>query len=352
MPGGAVGQQPPDSAFTSRYNALVQRQAELLYSDDALSTLRVQYTYAQLWYLYNDSRFTYWSYELNNIVPQLQTRPDLMSTAQDIASWLTQYSQQIFASSGATVWFNDWAQRWTETVRNVAGYTDLEQATAQLLADFPAFAQYLSLNQEMATKAATLFADPTVAQTATQYAQAFANAVQELLRQTSYEAVVEQFRTQLQALLTADPTYQMLQGETQRITPALTNLQQMIHDTVAYCAQFGYGDSCFDPSFNTSLQTVLPQYNSDNNQVLMDAAELTETSNQFGHEFSQSAAFHSLQQAYLDTVQTTVAAVLPNLQQAQDDYTQNVINIPAVYAQVGELWSRMVELVQELGGAS
>ena len=102
-------------------------------------------------------------------------------------------------------------------------------------------------------------------------------------------------------------------------------------------------------SFNTALQAVLPQFRSDTNQILIDAAQLAETSAQFWWSFSQRGDVQALDQTARELLQTTVAGILPALQQAQDTYTAHVLTMPEIHAQVGALWAQLVALGQKLG---
>jgi hypothetical protein len=264
-------------------------------------------------------------------------------------AWLTARSQSLWTTSEALAWFNDWAQRWTIEVRNAPGFPELEQAWAQFERDFPAFEEYIHVSQEVATQIAEVETKPSVAYAVAVYAQTLMNMETTLLNRTNYTPVMERFRAQWEALLTATPRYQALQRETIRVTTALMQLQQAIYDTVVSCQQRGYGDQCVNPSFNTSLQAVLPQFRSDKNQVLVDAAQLAETSAQFWWNFSQRSDVQALDQTASELLQTTVAAILPALQQAQDTFKAQVLASPEIHAQVSALWHQLVALEQKLG---
>jgi len=367
--------------LVARYNDLVQRQATLFYTNTRLSTLRVQYMYAQGWFLYTDPSYAYWHHILDQRLQQLQqvdpaalaqavtTLKQLADTSprtdpcassaqsllcavqstQQLMAWLTARSQYLLTTAGALAWFNDWAQRWTMEVKNAPGFPGLEQSWAQFARDFPAFEEYVHVSQEVATHIAEVGTKPSVAYAIAVYSQTLTNEVTTLLNKTNYTPLIERFRAQLEALLAATPRYQALQGENTRVTTALMQLQQAIYNTVVSCQQRGYGDPCFNPGFNTSLQAVLPQFRSDKNQVLVDAAQLAETSAQFWWSFSQRADVQELDQTARELLQTTVGGILPALQQAQDTYTAHVLAIPEVRAQVGALWTQLVALGRKLG---
>jgi hypothetical protein len=380
-PPGAPAYANTTSTLASRYNDLVQRQATLFSTNAQLSTLRVQYMYAQLWFLYKDPSYAYWYHVLDQRLQQLQQvdptalvqavatlkqlaatspRTDpcagsansllcMVQSTQQLMAWFTEHSQYLLTTSEALAWFRDWAQRWEAGVTNAPGFPELERAWTQFERDFPAFEEYVHVRQEIATQVAKVEAKPSVVYAVAVDAQTFTNTVTTLLNKTNYTPLMERFRTQLEALLAATPRYQALQGETIRVSTALRQLQQAISDTVVSCQQRGYGDQCFNPSFNTALQAVLPQFRSDTNQILVDAAQLAETSAQFWWSFSQRGDVQALDQTARELLQAAVAGILPALQQAQDTYTAHVLAMPEIHAQVGTLWTQLVALGQNLG---
>ena len=378
---GATAYANTTSTFAARYNDLVQRQATLFSTNTRLSTLQVQYIYAQLWFLYIDPSYIYWSHVLDQRQQQLQqvdpaalaqavtTLKQLADTSprtdpcagsansplcvvhstQQLMAWLTARSESLWTTSEALAWFNDWAQRWTREVRNAPGFPELEQAWAQFDRDFPAFEEYIHVSQEVATQIAEVETKPSVAYAVAVDAQTLLNVETTLLNRTNYTPVMERFRAQWEALLTVTPRYQALERETTRVTTALRQVQQAVYETVVSCQQRGYGDQCVNPSFNTALQAVLPQFRSDTNQVLVDAAQLVETSAQFWWNFAQHSDVQALEQTASEILQTTVAGILPALQQAQDTFKAQVLAIPELHAQVDALWAQLVALEQQLG---
>jgi len=276
---GALAYANTTSSFASRYNDLVQRQATLFYTNAQLSTSRVQYMYAQLWFLYKDPSYAYWHHVLDQRLQQLQqvdptalaqavatlkqlaatsprtdpyagsanSLPCVVQSTQQLMAWLTEHSQSLLTTSEALAWFRDWVQRWEAGVRNAPGFPELEQAWAQFERNFPAFEEYVHVRQEIATQLAEVETKPSVAYAVAADAQTLTNAVTTLLNKTNYTPLMERFRTQLEALLAAMPRYQALQGETTRVSTALRQVQQAIYDTVVSCQQRGYGDQCFKP---------------------------------------------------------------------------------------------------------
>ena len=138
------------SLLTDEISDLQRRQADLLANSNDLSTLRVQYAHAQLWYQYNDTEFVYWSHEMKRRLLQLkQVNTNSMTTAidslvyisinfrgtvpcnyfgsnslecsianiQSINNWLQKRNQQIFSATGVASWFADWANRWQQTLQ-------------------------------------------------------------------------------------------------------------------------------------------------------------------------------------------------------------------------------------------
>ncbi|GAB4355175.1 MAG: hypothetical protein Kow0060_06910 [Methylohalobius crimeensis] len=372
----------PQTSFAMRYYELVKEQNNLFHRNAELANLRVAYTHAQLYFLYNDARFVYWSEQLNRQYRRLQQvdQSFLREAAENlnqlamfypgsdpcqvmgsnsvecqihygkqISDWLTHLNGEIFASQGAKEWVAGWKQRWQAAIHRMEGYSVLQRDITQLMEAHPAFSIYQDLSRQAAAKWQAILADPATAATVSEYSGQLNREIGALLSATDYSQVVQQYQTQVQALLDDDPDYRNLQSEANRITAQLEQLRQAIHDTVAYCNQLGYGDRCFDPAFNTGLQNLLPQYNGGSNDILVQAAWLAESNRSFWHAFSESDALQTLSQKYSDAVQASIAGVSASLEEAQEAYYQRLLTIPQVQDQLRGLWYQLVDLETELG---
>jgi hypothetical protein len=397
----SMPQAPALSPVEFRYLTLAQHQVDVLYTDDTLSALRAEFNANQLLFLYNDPLYSYWSYELTVLLQQIvTTRPAYafaVALAQEIAAYTAppddntilegRYSQrlalaalnaqvdfearaflaenplvagqvadvaflqmqsvqQIFSSPQAIAYGSDWSTRFQTAMVNSPGFPSLALELEQIFLDFPAFREYLQLNQEIISLlplfnehplvlqvqslATSVNADPTVAQSIAVFYQQFTNEVDELLRHTTYKAEVERSYEQLNGLIEADPTYRLLR-DTQFLTVlTLDGLQRQIHDAVANCMAI-FGQSC-DPYSDPQVLALLPAFNVDSFNLLVTVGQFYELYNRFLYGFSHSQAFLSLQTEALARVQASLVEILPNLLAAQERFDQNVNNIPQVSA--------------------
>ena len=166
--------------------------------------LRAELNANQLLFLYNDPAYTYLSYESNSLLQQIVTTrpsyPVAIAFAQQIASYTIppddnailegRYSQrlalaaltaqvdfearsllasdpvvagqladlafrqmervqQIFASPHIVGYVNDWSTRFQSGFLNSPGFANLRLELEQIFLDFPAFREFLQLNEEV-----------------------------------------------------------------------------------------------------------------------------------------------------------------------------------------------------------
>jgi hypothetical protein len=384
-----------------RYLTLAQHQVDVLYTDDTLSALRAEFNANQLLFLYNDPLYSYWSYELTVLLQQIVTTrpayPFAVALAQEIASYTAppddntilegRYSQrlalaalsaqvdfearaflaenplvagqiadlaflqmqsvqQIVSSPQAIAYGSDWSTRFQTAFVNSPGFPSLALELEQIFLDFPAFREYLQLNQEIINLLplfndhpvvlqvhgllTSVNADPTVAQSIAVFYQQFTNEVDELLRHTTYKAEVERSYEQLNGLIESDPTYRLLRDTQFLAVLTLDDLQRQIHDAVANCMAI-FGQFC-DPYSDPQVLALLPAFNVDSFNLLVTVGQFYELYNRFLYGFSHSQAFLSLQTESLARVQASLVEILPNLLAAQERFDQNVNSIPQVSA--------------------
>jgi hypothetical protein len=361
---------------------LQRRQADLLANSDELSSLRVQYAHAQLWYMSNDTEFVYRSQELKIRLAQLeQVNTDWISAAvqslvnlaaifpgtapcsyfgsnslecsisniQSINNWLQKRNQQIFAATDATAWFTNWAERWQQTLEMTQGYGDLKQDMEQFLADNPDIPVYFQLQQDFSVKSAEVFADADVAAEVSGYAQQFSADVQAILDRTDYNTQLAQYNERSKTLLETNPDYVQLQQESVQLAKSLEDLMQGMHTAIANCMDWGYGNRCFDAQFNYFLQSWLPSYNSAANQALFNHAQLTEKSYQFWHHIAKDPAVQVLQQESADIFKATLVPVLSELQDVQETYIERLFSIEIIRKNLMDLWDQLVDIGEQLG---
>lgn len=371
-----------NSPIVSRLTEIQQQQADVLYTSDALSNLRVQYSHIQMWFLYRDPQFIYWSQEVENRIRQLQqvdqgslaaaqnnlqqiaamspgaepcaiTGNDSLEcalhTTQTLGMQLQQRSQQIFSSADATAWFNDWSTDWSNQLASTDGVTALQQDIEQFNVDFPGYQTYLDTLQQVNAKGAQLVADPAIAAAMNDFAQTYSDDVQTLMGMTDYQSVFDSYLEQGQAMVESNPEYQTLQSEIARLTQNLAQLRQSIHQTVNNCFQSGIGNSCFDPNVNTGLQALLPNFSKASNQSLVAVVQLTERASIFWYQFSKDPAARDLKQRSMDDLQASLAPIVQDLEAAYDNYISNIFSIAAIREHLGNLWDQLTQLGRNLG---
>ena len=361
---------------------LLRRQADLLANSNELSTLRVQYAHAQLWYQYSDTEFVYWSQELKRRLLQLKkVNANSIATAieslvyisvnfpgtvpciyfrensvecsianmQSINNWLQKRNQQIFSATGATSWFVDWANRWKKTLQITDGYAELKQDMDQFLVDNPDLPVYFQLQQDFSTKSKELLADTGVAAKVNDYAQQYSSDLQAILNTTDYTKQLTHYNERSKTLLETNPDYVLLQQDSERLTKSHENLMQGIHSAIMNCIRRGYGNRCSDPQFNTFLKSSLPRYSVAANEILINSARLTEKYYQFQFTYSRNPEVRALQEETANKLKVTLEPVLLELQDAQETYVEHVFSIKMIREKLVELWDQLQEIGQQLG---
>lgn len=363
---------------------LQHRQAKLLANSNALSTLRVQYAHAQLWFIFKDTSYVYWNYELKRRLAQLeQINTALVSSAfqslvnlainspgtapcshfgnnslecsissvQSINNELQKRSQQIFSATNASKWFAEWSKRWQKTLETTQGYLELKQDIEKFLVDNPELAGYLQLQQDFNIKSAELLAETNVdiAKELNEYTQKFSDELKTILDATGYNAQLALYNERVRTLVETNPDYVLLQLESAQLAESLENLMQEIHAAIMNCTNEGHNNLCFDSGFNNFLQSLLPQHNVAANQVLTNYAWLTEKNYQFWNNFAMDPAIQSLQKESTEILEATLEPVIPELKDVQETYYERVFSIKIIREKLMELWNKLVNIGEQLG---
>jgi hypothetical protein len=277
-----------------------------------------------------------------------QSQPDpwnqacLIAQVQEAAVNVSSKASTISESLKQTPWFNDWTQRWQTGIGNAT--QALEEQFAQLQKEFPALVRHATVHEFLVQKAEEVLANTTIMQKLARQFQEFRADVQDVLSQRNYVTRVNTFNLQVQQLVQEHAGYQQLQTRGRRLAADLSRLQQNIHTVFMSCLP-NYGkDNCSNPDFNLGLRNWLPFYNASSNNLLFEAAQFQEDYNHFWYTFSTGKAFRKLSQ---DLQAQLRAEVIPDLQEAQQQFTQEVQAIPAA-RQFGKQLRRIDALSQEL----
>jgi hypothetical protein len=367
LPASVAADERANTSFTSRYDALLQRQAAL-YFEPELAQLRVEFMYNQLWALYSDPLFNAWSHELTTRgqrlelmsfvyglrIPQsyptgaCQSQPDpwnqacLIAQVQEAAVNVSLRASTVSEFLKQTPWFNDWTQRWQKGIGNAT--QALEEQFAQLREDFPTLVRHTTVHEFLVQKAEEVLANTTIMQKLARQFQEFRVDVQDVLSQRSYVTRVNTFNLQVQQLVKEHAGYQQLQTRGKRLTTELSRLQQNIHAVFTNCRLNYEEPDCSNPDFNWALRNWLPFYNASSNNLLLETAQFQEDYSHFWYTFSTGKAFRKLS----DNLQEQLREeVLPDLQEAQQQFTQDVQAIPEA-RQFGKQLRRIDALAQEL----
>lgn len=286
----------------------------------------------------------------------LAANPTVGRQLAEIAAQQASRVQQLVASPTARAYDSDWSRRYQEAFVNSSGFRSLSRELEQIFTDFPAFQEYLQLNREVvellpslanhprvvavSQMVAEVNASPTVARAFAEAYEEFTDDVDEELDDTTYKAEVERAYERLNGLIEADPNYKLLR-ETQFLAVLRSQeLQKRIHDAVANCA--ATLDQYCDPYRNPQVLALLPAYNQGNFNLLLTVGQFYEVYNQFMYEFSRSPAYLDLQRESQERVEASLAPVRSELAAAQQEFMDEVNEIPQV--------SAAQKAIAELGG--
>ncbi|BBO18231.1 conserved hypothetical protein [Candidatus Brocadia pituitae] len=270
------------------------------------------------------------------------TYPDEKYAFDLVNSTLAQITKQVRESEDATSWSSDWQSRFKSTHDNSEGFANVTEAFEQLMDDFPAFKEYSQLNENVSDLLVTFedipsvkeiidmtnanFSNPSIYQKASEYYYDYKEECNDLLSITDAMVEIERFYEQLNGLLNEDETYQLLQATQYLAVALLEDYQKTVHDTVYNCYAY-YGDWC-DPYSNQEILDLV--YSNETLDLINAVGEFYELYDLFWYNFYNSQEYLNLEAEAMEKIQIAINPVLPELENLQEQYTNNINNIPGM----------------------
>ncbi len=411
-----------ENTLASQYREIEKQQIDFYYTDPDLANLRFEANLKYMYYLYIDPWYLYHSYQLifnsNTVSTTRPSYPSLSNLSWEIASWtsppndiqtlrdrfnkrllLTYYNallgyetqyyfwfnpdqadymlytksnidqiiQKDWGTADVTTWGADWDNRFQSKHENSETFTSVQEEMEELLDDFPAFEEYLRLNNDVVNlipdfeeyasvkqtqdKLNEVLSDPDTSQSISYYHNSYKDQVSALLETTDVKAEMERFYEQINGLLNEDITYQLLKFTQYLQILSLEDYRKKVHDLVYNC-QLIYGTWC-DPYSNADIFNLI--YSQDTYDLIYYSAQFYEMYNHFWYTFYNSTQYLNLEADASEKIQTALNPVLPELTAIQEQYSNNVNSIPKIKAyrdaqinMMRDLRSKSSELDQNL----
>lgn len=390
---GSAGTQD----IAERYRALGDLQIDGYFQDAALINLRAEsnyfllgYAYFDPWYMY----FQFWMQDwLNWYYQQSPFYPDLVDAAVEMSSWtdddvppaelayrnefrryyawlvqvvdyeaawrisndpvflsdltlvvdfLNDQLDSGWSSEGADLWYADWSARWTDAYSTSAELSGLPDTIDDLMADFPAFQEYLAHNRSIAESLhghedtpllqqtghamGRLAADTSANEALNQDYQSFLDTVGTAAEDADLHEPLEQYFARVNGLAANDPLYLDLVDVQYQIVEAANTYQFYMYDAVLDCLVI-YGNSC-DPYNDPVVADLILDPGT---VELIEALGLVyEVQNLFWYVFYASPAYQITEADAVDEVGAALAPVMPDIEAAREDFRDAVDAIPEV----------------------
>ena len=298
----------------SRYFNVSKQQINAYYTNNDLSNLRAESNTKLLLAIYTDPEYLYWSYRLKyftdvlyeyidnfiynellnksvnfkylsdliaswkpsknkqtlknrfvtrlifqsyNILLQQQvqayfdTYEDEKLAFAQVGNFLSQRLQQSWESNSMSNWASKWENRFKSTHDNSAGFKSVLQTFEQLLSDYPAFGEYLSLNKDVVdlslefkdyseVKYVTqltkdVLSNPDVSKKIAEYYNDYVNQIYNILYSSNVFAEMERYYETLADKLNENTIYQQLKNGNSIVLEYLQYVQKTIHDYLYSC---------------------------------------------------------------------------------------------------------------------
>jgi|GEM_PF-1626259 len=298
--------------------------------------------------------YTYLEYE---VLYYLYVTPGALNWVLDVTQFLGDRLFLAWQRDDATQWFADWQTRWLSAYADAPEFAALESAVAALDADFPAFAEYMALNQQVrnltltfenepavqnfAANTEALFADQAAADQIDAEYNAYLTRMRNALRSVSFDAGLERYYDELNGLVLADDLYQLLATVQYNTILLVDDFQRQVHDAV-YACLFYLGNQCNPYTY----PDVAALYN----QTFVDLMELAgafyEGHALFWWVFYGQDSYRTLEQTTLQELGALTTSIAPELGDARSDFKAAVAALP----QVAELRADASNLVAALRG--
>lgn len=325
--------------YTTRatYSTVVALAAEIAGWDDAPTdpaTLQMRHNkrlelefwfavleFEVLWYLY----FT----------------PGALQWVTDVNQFLGERLLAAWGSQQAVDWYQGWQQRWHSTYNNTSGFATLRTQVETLTADYPAFEEYMRRNQRVRDLLPTFAELPDVQQLTQQteallnnqavadqvdgYYQTYTEAIGSALGKVAFDAALERYYEELNALVYADDLYQLLTTVKYGAVLLLDQFQQDVYNAVYACLYY-LGDQC-DPYIYSDVVMLYGQ----NFYDLMElVGDFYETHTLYWFVFYQSNDYVALEERSAEVLSQTIEPIAEEIEEARVAFTAAAAAIPEI----------------------
>ncbi|MFN3334607.1 MAG: hypothetical protein ACK47M_19060 [Caldilinea sp.] len=289
----------------------------------------------------------------------LYVTPGALAWVLDVTQFLGDRLLAAWQRDDATQWFADWQTRWLSAYAAAPEFATLESAVTALAADFPAFAEYMQLNQQVrdlttafdsepavqdfAAQTEALFADQAAANQVEAEYNAYLTRMRNALHTVSFDAELERYYEELNGLVLANDLYQMLATVQYGTILLVDDFQRQVHDAVYACLYY-LGNQCNPYTYID----VVALYNQSFVDLMWLAGDFYEAHTLFWWIFYQHDSYTTLEQASLQELSDLTASVAPALEDARSDFKAAVAALP----QVADLRANASNLVATLRGRS
>lgn len=345
------------SIYTTRssYTTVTALAAEIAaWSDAPIDATVLQERHAkrmnlEAWYAYLEFEVLYYLY----------VTPGALAWVLDVTQFLGDRILAAWQRDDATQWFADWQTRWLSAYAAAPEFATLESAVTALAADFPAFAEYMQLNQQVrdlttafdsepavqdfAAQTEALFADQAAANQVEAEYNAYLTRMRNALQTVFFDAELERYYEELNGLVLANDLYQMLATVQYGTILLVDDFQRQVHDAVYACLYY-LGNQCNPYTYID----VVALYNQSFVDLMWLAGDFYEAHTLFWWIFYQHDSYTTLEQASLQELSDLTASVAPALEDARSDFKTAVAALP----QVADLRANASNLVATLRGRS
>jgi hypothetical protein len=325
---------------TRDYNLLISYGQEIASWTSApadAATLQRRY-FIRLVYVYLQSLVS------NEAVAIINSDPQLATWVSQTASYLADLRTYLWSQPAAANWFQNWSASWQVNYNDALSQSGTIDAGLQILQDFPTYATYNQLDREVVDQlmpafanhpavqqvnalAQTVLSDPQTESMVTSTYQAYTGRVDQALSGTQYISELERYYDQLNGLVANDSLYQLMSTVQSAVLTQLETLRQQVATRVDQCYQY-YGNSCDPYSYAPVVNLLNQQQTFD---TLTNVGQFYEVVNLYWYQFyTKQTNYLQLEQQSANRMQATLSPILGTIEQARNQFTQDVNNIPTI----------------------
>lgn len=270
--------------------------------------------------------------------------PSVLQELEALNAAVTQRLQQIYGSNVIMSWYADWENRYFSAHYSSPEFAQLTQEYNQLIGDFPAVEKYYKLDNDLNTLIQGLVNDVSVKRVSklvdkvlinqdvsneiAQHNNNYIVQINELMNTTNLTAEVERFYEKTNGLVLGNETAQFYRDAYLNNKVLLQDFKKKVHDAVYNC-YVQYGNWC-NPYENPEVINLYSLYTGDIFNWAHDTGSSYAYYNLFFHNFYKSSDYKDLEAEATARVQDTIDTIRPGIKDLQENYSENIGNIPMI----------------------